>query len=325
MLSKLIQRHIPVDITSMRTSDFLAKQEQFELKKINNIKQGHGWKDVVCCPVCGSTDYEHEFDIHKIPLVKCLDCELRFHTKIFVDPNDVYQAPDYTVYTNDESEENYNYRRNRFGRERIALLEKHCGDLSDKKLLDVGCGDGYFLSVAKDVCQHCVGSEFSEHLRAFAQKKTGLKIYSESLDNFPEEEFDIITIFDVIEHIPNPVSFLEYASRLLSPGGYILIYTPNFDSFSIKVMKEVSSIVDGAEHVVLFNNTSFLKLGRKLGLETIHTETRGLDIHSIMAYQSHLGEQANSFLSQWHNELQTMIDESECGDYYRIIYKKTTK
>jgi len=322
VLSKLLKRHIPVDIASMRTSEFLVKQEQFELKKIKNIQQGQGWKDVVCCPICDSSDYIHELDSHGIPLLKCMNCELRFHTKIPADLNDVYQASDYTVYTKEESEEHYNYRRTRFGQERIKLLEEYCGDLSDKTLLDIGCGNGYFLSVAKEMCKRCIGSEFSAHLREFAQEKTGLKIYSDGLENFPERNFDIITIFDVIEHIPKPVPFLESASKLLSPGGHILLYTPNFDSFSIKVMKEKSSIVDGTEHVVLFNNTSLLKLGDRLGLETIHTETRGLDIHSIMAYQSHLRERPSAFLLRWYNELQAMIDESGCADYFRILYRK---
>jgi len=322
MLSKLLEKHIPVDIGRMRASDFLAGQEQVELKKLKYVREGHGWKTVDRCPICDSSDYEHELEKHGIPLVKCTNCELRFHTKIPADSNDIYQAPDYTVSTKEESEEHFNYRRERFGRERTRLLEEHCGDLSDKTLLDVGCGNGYFLSVAKEVCARCVGSEFSAHLREFAQEKTGLTVYSEPLEEFPERDFDIITAFDVVEHISTPVSFMQAASDLLAPGGYILLYTPNFDSFSIRVMREHSSIVDGTEHVILFNHTSLEKLGERVGLEAIHTETRGLDIHSIISYQSYLGEGVSAFLEQWVDELQAMIDASECADYLRIIYRK---
>ena len=324
MLSKLLEKHIPVDIGRMRVSDFLAAQERCELNKLKHIREGHGWKTVDLCPVCDSSDYELELEKRGVPLAKCTNCELRFHTKVPADPNDVYQAPDYTVYTKEESEEHFNYRRERFGRERIKLLEEHCGDLSDKTLLDVGCGNGYFLSVAKEVCKRCVGSEFSAHLREFAQEKTGLTVYREPLEEFPERDFDIITAFDVIEHIPAPVSFMQAASNLLSPGGRILLYTPNFDSFSIRVMREHSSIVDGTEHVILFNHSSLKKLGERVGLEVIHTETRGLDIHSIIAYQSCLGEGVSAFLVQWLDELQAMIDASECADYLRIIYKKVS-
>lgn len=322
MLTKLLDDHIPVDIGSMRVPDFLANQNRIELEKLKNVREGQGWKIVDCCPVCDSTNFEYEFEKHGIPLVKCINCELRFHTKIPSDPNDIYQASEYSVYPKVEVEEHFNYRRNRFGRERIRILEEHCEDLFDKMLLDVGCGDGYFLSVAKEKCKHCVGLEFSKHLRDFAQEKTGVTVYNKSLQDLPERDFNIITMFDVIEHIPDPVQFMQAANKLLAPGGHILIYTPNFDSFSIKVIKNHSSIVDGTEHVILFNHASLEKLGEIVGLEVVHVETRGLDIHNIIADQSYFGKEKSAFLEQWLDELQTMIDASECADYLRIIYRK---
>ncbi len=322
MFSKVFGHHIPVDIASMRKSDFLESQEQFERKKLEYIEKGHGWKPVERCPVCGSGDYEHELDKDGIPLVKCSHCELRFHTKVPADPNDVYQASDYVVYLIRSSDEHFNYRRERFGRERIKLLERHCGDLSAKTLLDVGCGEGWFLSAAAQVCKRCVGSELSVHLRESAHERTGLTIHGEPLDTFPERDFDIITVFDVIEHILEPVPFMRAAANLLAPGGYILLYTPNIDSFSVRVMKEHSSLLGATEHVILFTHGSLKILGETVGLEVVHTETHGLDVHSIMAYQSYKGEEISPFLSQWVDELQAMIDACECADYLRIIYRK---
>ncbi|MCK4445452.1 MAG: methyltransferase domain-containing protein [Candidatus Marinimicrobia bacterium] len=225
MLSRLLEKYILVDIGGMRASDFLANQERVEMKKLKYVREGHGWKTVDHCPVCDSRDYKHKLEKYGIPLVKCKNCELRFHTKIPADPNDIYQTTDYTVYSKGETEEHFNYRRERFGRERVRLLEEHCGDLSDKTLLDVGCGNGYFLAAAKEVCKRCVGSEFSAHLRELAQEKTGVTIYSEPLEEFPERNFDIITVFDVIEHIPAPVSLMQAAANLLTPGGHILLCT----------------------------------------------------------------------------------------------------
>lgn len=148
-----------------------------------------------------------------------------------------------------------------------------------------------------------------------------VSIYSEQLENFPERDFDIITAIDVIEHISTPVSFMEAAKDLLKPGGYILLYTPNFDSFSIRVMRECSAII-GIGHVILFNHVSVAKLGQLSGLEIIHTETRGLDIHSILFFQEYLGEKRNAFLVRWLDELQAMIDGSGAADYIRVIYRK---
>jgi 2-polyprenyl-3-methyl-5-hydroxy-6-metoxy-1,4-benzoquinol methylase len=306
----------------MRKTDFLESQREYELEMISKINDRSGWKDVSVCPLCNSNKYTVEFCKYGIPLVRCQNCELRFHTKVPADPRDVYKDPAYLSYTKEDTDEHYNYRKERFGKERVRLLERYCGSLSGKKVLDVGCGNGYFLSVLKETGARCAGSEFSEKLRKYTVEKTGVPVYGESLEEFPDKDFDIITIFDVIEHIENPVPFISAALNLLKPGGHILIYTPNFDSFSIRVMKEYSSIVDPKEHLVLFSYKPIKYLGDALCLKIVHTETRGLDIYSILSYQSFLGERRNKFLVEWVNELQAMIDASGAGDYFRVIYKK---
>ncbi|MFH1288430.1 MAG: class I SAM-dependent methyltransferase, partial [bacterium] len=281
MLTDLLNKHLKVDINKMRKTNFLESQREFELKMISNVNNKNGWKEISVCPLCNFGKYVKEFDKYGIPLVKCEKCELRFQVKIPGDSNAVYQDDNYTVYTKEDSCEHYEYRKERFGRERVQLLERHCGRLAKKKILDVGCGNGYFLSVAKEAGAFCFGSEFSEKLRKFTLKEVVVPVYRESLDNFPEKDFDIITIFDVLEHIESPVSFMSAAAALLKEGGYIIVYTPNFDSFSIKVMKEYSSIIAPAEHLVLFSYEPAKYLGDITGLKVIHMETRGLDIHSI--------------------------------------------
>lgn len=322
MLSNLLKNYIPVEIKRIRAINFLETQRSLESIKIKNVKKGHGWKNVHNCPLCGSKKHKNEFSKYNIPLKACLNCELRFHAKIPANPNDVYQNLNYRLFSKKDSKRHFNYRKKRFGIERVKLLEKFCGNLTNKKILDVGCGDGYFLAAAKEKCKNCIGSEFSKKLKEAAKKNTGLMIYGESLEEFPERNFDIITIFDVIEHIKEPAEFLKSVKNLLKPGGYILIYTPNFDSFSIKVMKEYSSIIDPTEHVVLFNNNSSKKLAAILGLKVLYVETQGLDINSIIAYQSYKKEKPSKFLLEWLNELQAMINASGAADYMRIIYKK---
>jgi len=317
-----MKSHIPVEISSMRVANFIEHQEKLELKKIEYVESGCGWESVEHCPVCGSAEAEPELDVHGNLLVKCAGCEARYHTKIPADLNDIYQAYDHSPHSKGISDEHFNYRKERFGTERVRLLQRFCGDLAEKTLLDVGCGIGDFLAAAKEACKRCIGTEFSHNLRELAKEKTGLEIYSDPLETFPEQNIDIITAIDVIEHIPAPVVFLRAASNLLKPGGHIMLYTPNFDSFSIKVMGNYSSLLNGTGHVVLFNHTSLKHLGKLAGLEVIHTETRGLDINSIMSFQLYKKGKFDEFLNQWKEELQAMIDASESADYLRVIYKK---
>jgi 2-polyprenyl-3-methyl-5-hydroxy-6-metoxy-1,4-benzoquinol methylase len=249
---------------------------------------------------------------------------LCFHTRIPADPADVYHDEEHLAYPMDEAfEEHYRYRVERFGRERVRLLQKYCGDLSDKKILDVGCGNGYCLMALKETGAQCFGSEFSKKWRSFAMEKTGVTVYEEPLEHFPQRDFDVLTLFDVIEHIEKPVPFMEAAGRLLKPGGRVLIYTPNFDSFSIRVMGKYSNHISPHGHLIFFNRKALDYLGHKTGFRIVHSETRGLDVHSILSYQEYQGEQRDPFLVRWGDEIQAMIDASGSGDYIRIIYEKT--
>ncbi len=322
MLSRLMKEHIKVDIAKMRKENFLQVQIEYASKTLDRVMKMHGRKDVPACPLCGSSESTEELERSGSPLLKCGCCELRFHGKIPADVNDVYQNPELIVYPMDDTDDHYNYRRDRFGRERVRLLERHCGDLSNKKILDVGCGNGYFLSALKETGAKCMGAEFSDKWRKFTIEKTGLPVYAEPLENFPEKDFDIITLLDVIEHVEKPVPFIESVRNLLKLKGHVLIYTPNVDSFSLQVMGKYSNNIDPSEHLILFCCRSLEYLGKITGFKIIHSETRGLDIHSILAYQNYIEEKKDLFLVKWVEELQAMIDASGSGDYIRVIFEK---
>lgn len=321
-LSAVMSGYRSVDVSKMRAGAFLQAQDEIEKVKLAAVEAGSGWAAVASCPLCGATRRQSEFFKHGIELVRCLDCDVRYGAHIPAQLDDVYKNAAYAAYSKEDSQEHYDYRRQRFGRERVALLQAHCGELADKRLIDVGCGNGYFISVAKDYCGQTFGTEYSDRLRRFATEKTGLRVFSESLQDLPETGFDIVTLFDVIEHIPDPHPFMRAVDSILNPGGHILIYTPNFDSFGIKAMGSYSSIIDPTEHVVLYTLPSLRVLAAQLGYEVIFTETAGLDIQNIAAMQDFKNETPSSFLKQWHNELQAMVNVASCGDYARIILRK---
>jgi 2-polyprenyl-3-methyl-5-hydroxy-6-metoxy-1,4-benzoquinol methylase len=311
-----------VDVTKMRASDFLQRQDEIERHKLAEIeKGGRGWRDVTKCPVCFSSERRHELFKHGIELLACESCGTRYGAKM-ADLDAIYKDPNYISFSADDTEEHFNYRRERFGRERVGILEKYCGNLEHKRILDVGCGNGYFLSVAAEKSKLCYGAEFSDKLRRFTEQKTGCKVYDNTLDELPAEGFDIITLFDLIEHIPEPVPFMKDVDRILAPGGSILIFTPVFDSFGIHVMGSYSSIVDPTEHVLLFTMSSLAFLGRQLGYDIVYSETQGLDVANILAMRRYKTEPADRILVDFGNELQAIINAAGCGDYGRMMYRK---
>jgi len=309
-----MQTHQAVDPSKMRAADFLKVQGEIEQSKLRAILAGSGWKEIQTCPVCGTTESRPEFEKHSVKYVCCLTCDTRYTSQVAANLDDVYRSPCYLSYSKEDSDDHYNYRRERSVRERVGILERYCGDLTEKRLLDVGCGNGYFLSVAMEKCRHCFSTEFSEKLREFTESKTGITVYNKRLEQLPEHDFDIVTLFDVIEHIPAPLPFMHAVDRILRPGGSVLIFTPNFDSFSIRVMREYSSIIDPTEHVVLYTLFSLHFLAGKLGYTVVYEETQGLDVVNVLSMQQFKREPQDNYLIEWIYELQAMINASRCGD-----------
>ena len=99
------------------------------------------------------------------------------------------------------------------------------------RLLDVGCGLGYFVKFAAgESGWEAYGLEISVPAVEFAKNKLGLKnIFAVSVGaaGFKEKYFDIITLWDVIEHVGDPHPFLKYLNSLLKDGGILFIHTPN--------------------------------------------------------------------------------------------------
>lgn len=322
MLSKLLQDHQPVDVAKMRAVKFIEAQLTVERQKLARVEAGSGWARVDACPACGQSAREAELSKHDVALVRCTTCDARYGARIPANLDDVYKHSDYVVFTKEESEEHFRYRRDRFGRERVGILERYCGDLAAKRILDVGCGNGYFLAAAAEKSHYCHGVETNEKSRAFVRERLGIAVYEEGLHALPEMSFDIVTMFDVIEHVPEPMPFLASVDRILAPGGHLLMFTPNFDSFGVRVMGDLSNHVDPTEHVVLYTLPALRRLAERLGYTVVYQETRGLDVASIVALQRHAGEDPDPFLVRWGNEIQAMIDAAGCGDYARIMIRK---
>jgi len=107
------------------------------------------------------------------------------------------------------------------------------------RILDVGCGDGSLLKFLKESGWQVFGVEPHETSSRYAQEVLGLNVFPGRLDeaNYPEESFDVITLFHVLEHLPDPAETLEKSRPLLRKDGFLLVEVPNFESFETKIFR----------------------------------------------------------------------------------------
>ena len=119
------------------------------------------------------------------------------------------------------------------------------------RLLDFGCGAGYFLQEAREHGWEVFGNDLSAHAIALARAKQLDVVHGPiTADTFEPGSFDVITAFEVFEHLRDPHSEAGLLARLLRPGGLLYSTTPNFNALSRRVLRSRWSVIEYPEHLV---------------------------------------------------------------------------
>lgn len=138
-------------------------------------------------------------------------------------------------------------------------------------VLDVGCSTGHFLHALKGRVKKRVGIELSRDAANFIKNNLDFKVYSEPIEKLKMKEapFDLITCFQVLEHIDDPLSFLKELGKNLKPNGILYLELPNVDEILIKYYK-VPGFADfyyREPHVSYFSPKTLKMLLEKAGFE----------------------------------------------------------
>ncbi|CAK8724913.1 hypothetical protein KKHLCK_15345 [Candidatus Electrothrix laxa] len=326
MKNILLQDFSPLDIKAMRPDSFHKKKLLSVQKCCRKVDQGSGWQEVTSCPVCNFSEYTQLMRKCDIDIVQCRQCSLGYAAKIPKNTNDVYADKEYLCQAQHDYEQNINYRQERFAKERVEILRKWSGlDPKGCRLLDIGCGTGWFLDFCRQQGYAVAGQEFGKELAAYTAEHLGVKIWSCPVAEIDQKElFHIITLFDVLEHTPDPLEMLSQVKSLLSPGGIALIFVPNLHSLGSAILQEESALVAPAEHLLYFTKTSMQYLAKKTGFELLHIETKGMDIPDLIAYyrDKKQNSEVTGFLLEHSDIFQAVIDEAGRANHMRVILRK---
>jgi 2-polyprenyl-3-methyl-5-hydroxy-6-metoxy-1,4-benzoquinol methylase len=239
----------------------------------------------VDCPLCGSPDFSLRYPASKgvrEPLTaehfRCTSSYLSRHGDIvecnrchmlFSNPQlepkqvlDIYRAVEDPLYQEEASARELTFARSLRQLQRLAA--------PPGKLLDVGCYTGVFMKLAALEGWTVTGVELSAWAAAIARQNGHGEVHSLALDEAGLEpgSFDVITLWDVIEHLSHPAGMLKNVNRLLKPGGIIAVSTHMTDSFAARLLgSRYPFFMD--MHLVHFSRPTLHRMLSQCGFEVL--------------------------------------------------------
>lgn len=244
----------------------------------------------VACVACGGTQARHQFDKNGFAYVQCIDCGTLFQS-----PRPPIAAFE-SFYRRSESARYWaevffpavaEIRREKIFRPRVERLAKLCveREINVEHLIDVGAGFGILL----DEWRKCfpqtqlLAIEPSASLADECRSK-GFKVCDEIVENVVghDNSANLVTCFEVLEHVYDPLGFLQVLKRLVRPGGYVFVSTLCIDGFDLQVLWNKSRQIFPPHHINFLSVEGFERLFQRAGLMDITVTTPGqLDVDIV--------------------------------------------
>ncbi len=178
--------------------------------------------EAVCCPLCGRDEAYPLLEWRNMRMVRCNGCSLVYRNPrpTASDVRGAYAGNQTSL----ELEERVgNRRRHQFGRFLDSLPER------PGRLFDIGCGYGFFLKVAEERGWEAVGVDLDPKGIAYAKERLQVNALLGDIRDigFPDGSFDLVTLWNVLDHTPDPLDLLLEVHRVLKEDGRVFIRTPN--------------------------------------------------------------------------------------------------
>ena len=162
---------------------------------------------------------------------------------------------------------------------RIKLIKKFIPDNGSDDCLDFGCGIGDFVTFSENPYKF-KGVDYSDDaidkaMRTYNKSDCKFYKYSEFFRDNNKDIFDCITIWDVIEHLEDPIKTLQLLSHKLKDGGYLFISTPDIGSLFSRISGKFWPFMTPPEHLSFFTDRSFRKMAEITGFEIVSSQNMG--------------------------------------------------
>src|SRR3954449_10242805 len=279
------------------------------------------------CPGCGADGAPAAFDKHGFTFRECPDCGT-----LFVSPRPTgadldrfyRESPSSRFWATEFFPTVAEARRERIIRPRAERVAEHrlMAELDRARVVDVGAGAGAFLDELRSLRPEWSyaavepGRELAEQCRAL-----GLEVVEKPADDAHELEGagDVVTSFEVIEHVHDPVGFVRSIARLAKPGGLVLVTGLGGDGLDVQVLWEPSSAVSPPHHLNFLSVQGFEAMFRRAGLVDVEVETPGeLDVELV---QKAMANGTATAVPRFIARLLSHRDETVLADFQRFLQR----
>ena len=233
-----------------------------------------------------------------------------------------YKSEDYISHTNTKRnvfEMAYHVVRKIALKRKLRLINSLAAN--ERTLLDIGCGTGDFLELAKQNHWIVSGIEPNENARIISNRKVNNRVFeTEQLLKFESHSFDVITLWHVLEHLPKLEEHISIFKKLLKPKGTIVVAVPNYKSYDAVYYKNFWAAYDVPRHLWHFSKKSIKLLFSKEKMKVIKMYPMKFDSF----YVSLLSEKYKSGRMRFFNAFKigflSNAKAKRSGEYSSLIY-----
>jgi 2-polyprenyl-3-methyl-5-hydroxy-6-metoxy-1,4-benzoquinol methylase len=236
------------------------------------------------CSICKRNNFKIAMKVDGFNLVRCMECGL-----VYANPRlkkeDIYARYSEDYFRNEYIPKVTGYylaNKNTYD----GLLKEFSLYKRKGLILDIGCGTGNLLNSAEKQGWTGLGLEISRYASEYAINKFGVNvktgdIYSvEVLNN----QFDVVTMIEVLEHMTDPLIAVKKAASFLRPGGLLYITTPNFIGIGRLLLRSKAVGLWPREHLYYFTPKSIARLMQAAGIKVVSISTIGVEEENIKKF-----------------------------------------
>jgi SAM-dependent methyltransferase len=289
------------------------------------------------CPLCFGSDIREVLRVRDFtvsgeffPICSCSQCTARFTQQI---PGETeigayYQSDEYISHSDTRKgviNKLYHAVRSITLKDKRKMIEKAVAGRKGS-ILDYGCGTGAFLHEMQETGWQTSGLEPDIHARELARKLNGADIFpAEYIHSFPDNHFDVITLWHVLEHVHRLHPTLKQLSRILKPGGKIFIAVPNYTCADAQIYGANWAAWDVPRHLYHFSPMSMKKLLPLHGFNLTAVHPMWFDSFYISMLSEKYRSGHNHLLRAFFNGLKSNMlarrDKEKCSSIIYIAKK----